>query len=71
MSLSPDELRSLKEDLRSDDPTVREAAVERASEVIDSTVMRVISEALLSDNPEVRQRAVELFDKLQAGIGSE
>ena len=43
---------------------MRAAAVERAGEVIDGTIMSVLSEALLSENPDVRDRALTLLDHL-------
>ncbi len=64
MPLDADDLRRLKVDLRSDDPDVRAAAVERASAAIDATVMSIVSQALLSENPDVRARAIELIDHM-------
>lgn len=64
MPLNADDLRRLQTDLRSEDPSVRTAAVERASEAIDATVMSIVSQALLSENPEVRARAIELIDHM-------
>lgn len=64
MSLDADDLRRLKADLRSDDPGVRAAAVERSSAAIDATVMSIVSQALLSENPDVRAKAIELIDHM-------
>ena len=64
MPLSADDLRQLQVELRSDDPGVRAAAVERASAAIDATVMSIVSQALLSENPEVRAKAIELIDHM-------
>ena len=64
MSLSADDLRRLKDDLRAEDAEVRAEAIARASEAIDATVMSVVAQALLSDNPEVRAKAVDLMDRL-------
>jgi flagellar capping protein FliD len=64
MPLDADDLRQLQADLRSEDPVVRAAAVGRASEAIDATVMSVVAQALLSENPEVRAKAVALIDRL-------
>lgn len=64
MPLDADDLQRLKVDLRSDDADVRCAAVARASEAIDATVMSIVSQALLSENPDVRQKAVELIDHM-------
>jgi hypothetical protein len=64
MPLDTDDLRQLQADLRSDDPEMRAAAVERASGAIDATVMSIVSQALLSENPEVRAKAVELLDRM-------
>lgn len=64
MPLDAEDLKRLKTDLRSNDPDVRAAAVSRASEAIDATVMSIVSQALLSENPEVRERAVALIDHM-------
>lgn len=64
MPLDADDLSRLRVDLRSEDPEVRVAAVERASAAIDATVMSIVSQALLSENPEVREKAVELIDHM-------
>jgi len=64
MPLDADDLRRLKDDLRSEDPVVRAEAMTRAAEAIDATVVSVVAQALLSENPEVRERAVALLDTL-------
>jgi hypothetical protein len=64
MTLSADDLRRLQADLRSEDPAVRADAFERASEVIDATVLSVVAQALVSENPEVQAKAVELMNRL-------
>ena len=64
MALNADDLRRLKDDLRSDDAAARAAAVARASAAIDATVMSIVSQALLSDNPDVRTKAIELIDHM-------
>lgn len=64
MPLDADDLRRLKAELSSDDPDVRAAAIERASEAIDASVMSIVSQALLSENPDVRAKAIELIDHM-------
>jgi HEAT repeat protein len=67
MSLDAGELRALRDRVRSPDPRVRDAAIERLRAVIDESAWELVQEALRSDNPEVRAHAERLLDRLTGG----
>lgn len=62
MPADRDTLRTLKLDLRSDDPATRDAVAQRAVIVARSALVPVLTEALLSDTLAVRERALALLE---------
>jgi|GEM_PF-4519143 len=70
MPLDAGELRALRDRVRSPDPHVRDAAIERLRAVIDESAWALVGEALRSDNPEVRAQAERLLNRLTGEIGA-
>lgn len=66
MSLDPDALRQLRDELGSVEPGVRAAALARLEVVIGESAREIIAEALVSENPEVRARAELLIARLDS-----
>lgn len=64
MPLDPDELRRLREELRSAEPARRESAVRRLLALVEARAPGVLLEALVSDSPEVREHALELLESM-------
>lgn len=64
MPLDPDELRRLREELRSAEPARRESAVRRLLALVEARAPGVLLEALGSDSPEVREHALELLERM-------
>jgi HEAT repeat protein len=61
MRPDPDELRALKDELRSADTATREAALSRAADVIARSIVPVLTEALTADSPRVREDALRIL----------
>lgn len=64
MVLDPDELRRLRDELRSMEPARRESAVRRLLAMVEASAPAVLLEALASDSPEVREQALQLLDRM-------
>ena len=64
MVLDPDELRRLRDELRSDDASRREGAVRRIAAMVEASAPRVLIEALASDSAEVRDQALVMLERM-------
>lgn len=59
-----EELRRLREGLRSEDPVVRDEARMRLLPLLDAGARAILAEAVASDSAEVRARAEALLAEL-------
>lgn len=64
MPLDPDELRRLRDELRSAEPARRESAVRRLLAMVEASAPGVLVEALESESPEVREQALNLLERM-------
>jgi HEAT repeat protein len=60
----PDELRALKDELRSADAATREAALSRAADVVARSIVPVLTEALITGSPPVQEHALRTLGEV-------